>query len=156
LCPASFKIGGTAGSATKLCQPSASQSKTTQTHDESAASRQPRAARRLDRTTGRTPGCDSRHEPTRWTIELVDGALIEVWADGYQREGEHHTFTALIDLDDGEALPDDAMIMGETPSDPHRFILAVARIPRAAVLVPDGNEELACHSRVTLRFGVDA
>src|SRR2546430_294234 len=39
LCPASCKIGGTSGSETKLCQPSAFQSKSTQTRSSSLGSR---------------------------------------------------------------------------------------------------------------------
>ena len=39
LCPASCRIGGTSGSETKLCQPSASQSKSTQTRSSSFGSR---------------------------------------------------------------------------------------------------------------------
>ena len=39
LCPASFMIGGTSGSDTKLCQPCSSQSKITQTRSSSAGSR---------------------------------------------------------------------------------------------------------------------
>src|SRR5207244_11496661 len=38
-CPASCRIGGTEGSETKLCQPSASQSKSTQTRSSSLGSR---------------------------------------------------------------------------------------------------------------------
>jgi hypothetical protein len=39
LCPASFMIGGTSGSDTKLCQPCSSQSKMTQTRSSSEGSR---------------------------------------------------------------------------------------------------------------------
>ncbi len=79
--------------------------------------------------------------PARWTVELRDRTTFEVWADGFQREGDHYTFSSLVDLDDGEALPPDAAVMGETPSDPRRFILAVARVPKASVHLPNGDEE---------------
>lgn len=79
--------------------------------------------------------------PSRWTVQLRDGTTVEVWADGYQREGDHYTFSALFDLADDEELPEDAPVMGATPSDPRRFILAVARIPKAAVLLPGDDEE---------------
>src|SRR6187401_1184306 len=39
MCPASWRIAGTSGSETKLCQPSASQSKSTQTRSASLGSR---------------------------------------------------------------------------------------------------------------------
>lgn len=79
--------------------------------------------------------------PTRWAVELRDGTTVEIWADGFQREGDHYTFSALFDLDEGESLPPDAVVMGETPSDPRRFILAVARIPKAAVQLLRGDAE---------------
>jgi hypothetical protein len=79
--------------------------------------------------------------PTHWTVELRDGATVEVWADGFQREGGHYTFSSLIDLDEGETLPDDALVMGASPTDPRRFILAVMRIPKEAVHLLDGDEE---------------
>ncbi len=79
--------------------------------------------------------------PTRWTVVLRSGATIEVWADGFQREGDHYTFVALFDLDEEEVLPDDALVMNRTPSDPRRFLLAVARIPKGAVHLPAGDEE---------------
>jgi hypothetical protein len=79
--------------------------------------------------------------PTCWKVELVDGRVVDVWADGFSREGEHYTFSALFDLEDGEALPADALVMGETPSNSARFILAVARFPKAAVRIPDGDDE---------------
>ncbi len=71
----------------------------------------------------------------------ADGRTVEVWADGFQRDGDYYTFSSLFDLDEGEALPDDLLVVGETPTNPQRFILAVARIPKAAVHLPDGGEE---------------
>jgi hypothetical protein len=40
----------------------------------------------------------------------VDGRVVEVWADGFSRDGGHYTFSAL-DLDDGEELPADARVL---------------------------------------------
>lgn len=77
----------------------------------------------------------------RIEAELRDGTTIEVWADGYQREGDYYTFSSLFDLDEGEALPEDALVMGETPSNARRFIPSVARIPKTAVHLSDGDEE---------------
>lgn len=79
--------------------------------------------------------------PNRWTVELCDGGTLEIWADAFQCEGDHYTFSALFDLEAGEVLPRDALVMGTTPSDPRRFILAVARIPKAAVDLPDDDED---------------
>lgn len=79
--------------------------------------------------------------PSRWKVELVDGSVVDVWADGFSRESEHYTFSGLFDLDDGEDLPADALVLGETPSNPSRFNLAVARFPKSAVRLPEGDEE---------------
>jgi hypothetical protein len=77
----------------------------------------------------------------RWTVELVDGSVVNVWAAGFSREGEHYTFSVLVDLDDGEELTFDALVMGDTPANPSRFVVAVARFPKAAVRLRDGDEE---------------
>jgi hypothetical protein len=79
--------------------------------------------------------------PRQWTIKLRDGTTVEVWADGFQRDGDDYTFSSLFDLDAAEEVPKDALVMGATPSNPRRFLLAVARIPKAAVLLPHGDEE---------------
>jgi hypothetical protein len=78
--------------------------------------------------------------PSRWTVELVDGTVVEVWADGYSREGEHWTFSSLFDLD-GEELPAEALVIGETPSNLERVLVAVARFPKTAVHLPNGDAE---------------
>jgi len=67
--------------------------------------------------------------------------MVEVWADGFSRDGEHFTFSSLFDLEDGEALPANALVLGETPSNPARVILAVARFPKAAVRSPEGDDD---------------
>lgn len=86
--------------------------------------------------------------PSRWTVELLDGSIVDVWADGYARDGDDFTFSSLIDLDDDEELPSDALVVGETPSDPRRFILASAIFPKAAVRLRDGDvERPAIYSR---------
>jgi hypothetical protein len=47
----------------------------------------------------------------------------------------------LFDLEDGEALPANTLVLDETPSNPTRVILAVARFPKAAVCSPEGDDE---------------
>jgi hypothetical protein len=79
--------------------------------------------------------------PTRWAVELIDGSIVDLWADGYSRDDDHYTFSSLFDLDDSEEVPSDAIVVGESPSNPRRFDLAVAIFPKAAVRLPDGDEE---------------
>jgi hypothetical protein len=79
--------------------------------------------------------------PRYWTVELIDGTVVEVWADGFSRDGEHYTFSSLFDLENGEELPADALVVGEAPSNPARVAVAVARFPKAGVRLPDGDEE---------------
>lgn len=99
-------------------------------------------------TGGRTRGVKfAAGPPIRWKVALVDGSVVEVWADGYARDGDYYTFSGLFDLDEGEELPDDALVLGETPSNPSRFDLAVARFPKSAVRLPRGDQEWpAIHS----------
>ena len=64
LCPASFMIGGTSGSATKLCQPCSSQSKITQTRSSSEGSRKiARALGSVLLALLRSRGREDSHEP---------------------------------------------------------------------------------------------
>jgi hypothetical protein len=78
---------------------------------------------------------------------------VEVWADGYSREGDHYTFSVLIDLDEGEELPSDVLMLGKTPSNPSRFDVAVARFPKAAMRLPDGHGVAGDLQRVMLTVG---
>lgn len=71
--------------------------------------------------------------PDGWRIELVDGQVLEVWAGGYERDGEHYTFSNLVELDDGEALHEGVLVTSEAPMNPRSKVIAVARIPKAAV-----------------------
>ena len=79
--------------------------------------------------------------PTGWTVELLDGTVVEVWADGFSRDGDYYTFSSLVDLDEGEQLPAGALVLGEVPSNPTQSILAIARFPKACVRLPEGDEE---------------
>lgn len=69
-------------------------------------------------------------EPGEWTISLVDGSTVCVWADGYETVEAHHDFGLLIDT---EGAPLSMPISSRTPSDPHRVVVSVARFPVAAV-----------------------
>ena len=85
--------------------------------------------------------------PDRWTVELLSGELVEIWADAVQREGDYWTFTSCVDLDHGEELPPaDAMVDGERPSNAGRLFVVVARFPTASVRVPDGEDWPASHN----------
>jgi len=59
---------------------------------------------------------------SRWEVTLVDGQVIEVWADGYQ---------VLADVDEDQQ--EDLLILGITPSNPRRVIVGLSRFPRKAV-----------------------
>jgi hypothetical protein len=63
---------------------------------------------------------------------------MEVWADGFQREGGHYTFCSLFDLEADEELPNDTLVLGETPSNARRCLLAVGRVRKSAV---QGDED---------------
>ncbi|HEY2353439.1 MAG TPA: hypothetical protein VGH79_00890 [Gaiellaceae bacterium] len=72
-------------------------------------------------------------EPSAWRVTLTSGSVVEVWADGVQELDEHVVFSSLVDV---ERRPEDwvgILIMGETPTNPLRFLAAVARFPRHEV-----------------------
>jgi hypothetical protein len=79
--------------------------------------------------------------PHGWTVELLDGSKVHVWADGYSRQEQHYTFSNLIDLEAGEQLPDDALAVGENPTNPARMLLAVARFRKDQVLLRDDDQD---------------
>jgi hypothetical protein len=67
----------------------------------------------------------------KWQVTLRTGAVIEVWADGYQEIGAHYVFGVLATTTDP---PHDGMLItGRTPSDPSRVVIALSRIPIDAV-----------------------
>jgi len=79
--------------------------------------------------------------PGRWTVELIDAAPVHVWADLYGREGDHYTFSSLVELEGWEELPADAVIDGSNPTNPSQFILAVARFRKEHVALDDDGDE---------------
>lgn len=74
--------------------------------------------------------------PTRWTLTLQDGSVVMIWADSAEgmagpEDTRDYTFATLMDVDvDDQA---DFEILGRTPTNPRRVLVAVARIPRSAV-----------------------
>jgi hypothetical protein len=56
--------------------------------------------------------------PDLWTVELVDGSRVAVWAGGYGSEGDHYTLSNLAVLEETERLPDDAVLIGQNPTKP--------------------------------------
>ncbi|RKQ88352.1 hypothetical protein C8N24_6394 [Solirubrobacter pauli] len=79
--------------------------------------------------------------PTRWTVLLRDGSKLVVWADGYVLADEHYVFSSLFDFDEEDEMPDDDLVVAVTPSNPRRLMLAIARIPRLAVLLEGGDTD---------------
>jgi hypothetical protein len=69
-------------------------------------------------------------------LTLNDGNTVEIWADSAEgfagpEDDRDYTFCTLMDID--EAQQSDFEIIGRTPRNPRRVIVAVARFPRAAV-----------------------
>ena len=62
-----------------------------------------------------------------WEITLVDGQVVEVWADAYQELAGFYVFGVLADVD--EPMQKDLLITGRTPTDPKRVIVGLARFP---------------------------
>jgi hypothetical protein len=85
-------------------------------------------------------------QPSLRTVELVDGSTVQVWADSYSSEGEHHTFEIAVELDDGEELDSSALVSGRWPSNSSRFLVAVARFPKTAVLKGGDDESHGIYS----------
>jgi hypothetical protein len=69
--------------------------------------------------------------PAEWAIRLADGAVATIWADGYSTPGDEYVFSSLARCTEEEqALLD---IVGRTPSDPSKVIVAILRISAANV-----------------------
>lgn len=80
-------------------------------------------------------------EMTRWTVQLVDGSVLEIWADGYEHEGGVYSFVRFVLLDEGEELPANAT----TPASdnlPRSCGVAVASLPHAAVALDQSGDSL--------------
>ena len=68
---------------------------------------------------------------SRWEVTLVDGQVVEVWADSYQELEDDYAFAVLADVDEDQQ--EDLLILGITPSNPRRVIVGLSRFPRKAV-----------------------
>ncbi|MFF2074261.1 hypothetical protein ACFVXG_05820 [Kitasatospora sp. NPDC058162] len=69
--------------------------------------------------------------PTRWHLTLRDGALLELWADGYRVEDGAYEFSVLVRATAEEQAG--AEVLARTPADPRRVMVAVARLATASV-----------------------
>lgn len=74
--------------------------------------------------------------PTRWTVILNDGSVVEVWADTVTGlagpdDGRDFLFGCLMDIE--PELQDAFEVSARTPSNPRRVEVVVARFPRNAV-----------------------
>jgi hypothetical protein len=65
-------------------------------------------------------------ELTPWRVTLTTGAVVQVWADGYQILDEVYSFGVLV-LADGE--PETVLVTNRSPGNPSRFIIALAQFP---------------------------
>lgn len=63
-------------------------------------------------------------------VTLRDEGIVDVWASSYSEADGYYVFQVLV-RSDGE--PADVLVTARTPSDPSRFIIALARIPIAQV-----------------------
>jgi hypothetical protein len=65
--------------------------------------------------------------PRRWTVELVDGTPVDVWAQWLRRDDKYSTFTNLVELEGPTTPPEDVLVFGDPTSSPYRVEYAVAR-----------------------------
>jgi len=73
-------------------------------------------------------------EPSKWRVTLRSGDVIEVWADGFTSADQpgRHVFNVLVEVDEE---PDPSInVVGRSPSNPHRMLIAVASFPSEAVV----------------------
>ncbi|WP_141579336.1 hypothetical protein [Actinomadura sp. WMMA1423] len=69
--------------------------------------------------------------PSRWILTLRSGSEIEIWADGYSREGDHYLFDAYV-----RASPDEQRqveVTSRSPGSAENVLIVVARVPVAEV-----------------------
>jgi hypothetical protein len=74
--------------------------------------------------------------PTHWRVVLLDGSVVEVWADAVEglagpEDQRDYSFGCLMDID--PALQGEFEVTARTPSNPRRVEVLVARFPRATV-----------------------
>ena len=77
-----------------------------------------------------------RAHPTHWTVSSVDSSVIDVSADfvtGLSGDEDVRDDIFSVFMDVLPDLQDQFDVTGRTPSNPERVIVAVARLPRAAV-----------------------
>ena len=75
--------------------------------------------------------------PSRWLVTLLDGSVIEVWADSVEgltgpEDQRDYVFGNLMDI-----RPEDQKgfdITARTPTNPSRGVVTVARFPSACVV----------------------
>jgi len=72
--------------------------------------------------------------PSKWLVTLVNGSVVEVWADGYSEVEGTLVFSILVDAttDEQQVLE----VTGPSPSRPERVIITVARFPMVTVQGP--------------------
>ena len=68
----------------------------------------------------------------RWAVTTTDGTVITVWADSYSEDGGEIVFAALADASAQEQ--EELDVVGRTPSNPARVVVALARFPATAVV----------------------
>jgi hypothetical protein len=66
-----------------------------------------------------------------WIVTLCDGTNLTLYADGYSVGGGEHIFSVLLTA--SASIQEGLDIVGRTPSDPERVMVALARIPSTAV-----------------------
>jgi hypothetical protein len=79
----------------------------------------------------------STSPPSLWKVALVDGSVVEVWADGVEglagpEDNRDHLFSNLVDVPPSEQAAFE--VNARTPTRPERVSVTVARFPRNAVV----------------------
>lgn len=74
--------------------------------------------------------------PSRWLVILADGGEVDVWADSVEGlsgpdDDRDYLFNCLMDID--PELQGEFEVVGRTPTNDRRVLVAVARFPRASV-----------------------
>jgi hypothetical protein len=66
-----------------------------------------------------------------WSVKLLSGSVIEIWADSFSEADGRHVFSLLVDATAKEQ--ESLWIEGTTPSNPDRVAITVASIPSSEI-----------------------
>ena len=69
--------------------------------------------------------------PSWWTVTLIDGGTLRIFADSVERTDETLGFDALVDASEQEQAAFE--VVNRTPSNPRRVVIRLAEVPTASV-----------------------